>query len=74
MNKGSKLKSCWRAILNNEKQLLSNTRNLNISGVRATIHHHAEFRKESRIKHADCSPSEIKKDEQAVQDISGCLT
>ena len=75
MNKGSKLKSGWLAILKNEKQLLSNTRNVNnISRVRATIHHHAEFKKESRIKHADCSPSKIKKDEQAVQDISACLT
>ena len=43
----------------------------NISRGRATIHHHAEFKKESRIKHADCK---IKKDEQAVQDISACLT
>ena len=46
----------------------------NISRVRATIHHRVEFRKEIRIKHADCSPSEIKKDEQAVQDVSACLT
>ena len=29
MNKGSKLKSGWLAILKNEKQLLSNTRNVN---------------------------------------------
>ena len=46
----------------------------NISRVRATIHHRVEFRKEIRIKHADCSPTKIKKDEQAVQHVSACLT
>jgi len=36
MNKGSKLKSGWLAILNNEKQVLSNNRNVNnVNRVRA---------------------------------------
>ena len=75
MNKGSKLKSGWLAILNNEKQLLSNTRNVNnINWVRKMVHRHANRKKQGKGKHADCSSSKMKKDEQAVQDISACLT
>ena len=73
MNKGSKLKSGWLAILNNEKQLLSNTRNVNnINRIRA-VHHHANHRRKGKAKHADCSLSKMKKDEQAVQDLISCL-
>ena len=75
MNKGSKLKSGWMAILNNEKQLLSNTRNVNnINRVRASVHRHADMKKQQREKHADASSSQMKKDEKAVQDISACFT
>ena len=75
MNKGSKLKSGWVAILNNEKQLLSNTRNVNnVNRIKKSIHCHADYKKLSKQKHADCSRSKIKKDEQAIQDISACLT
>jgi len=75
MNKGSKLKSGWLAILNDEKQLLSNTRNVNnINWVRKMVHRHANRKKQGKGKHADCSLSKMKKDEQAVQDISACLT
>lgn len=74
MNKGSKLKSGWLAILNNEKQLLSNTRNVNnINRVRRAVHQHADHRRHMSEKHADCSSSKMRKDEQAVQDISSCL-
>lgn len=74
MNKGSKLKSGWLAILNNEKQLLSNTRNVNnINRVRRAVHHHANRKGHRKAEHADCSSSRRRKDEQAVQDISSCL-
>jgi len=47
MNKGSKLKSGWLAILNSEKQLLSNTRNVNnINRVRRAVHHHANCKRQ----------------------------
>jgi len=47
MNKGSKLKSGWLAILNNEKQLLSNTRNVNnINRVRRAVHQHANRKRQ----------------------------
>ena len=75
MNKGFKLKSGWLAILNNEKQLLSNTRNVtNINRVRRAVHHHANRKRQGKGRHADCSSSKMKKYEQAVQDISSCLT
>lgn len=74
INKGSKLKSGWLAILKNEKQLLSNTRNVNnINRIRACVHH-ANHKKEGSRKHADCSLSKMRIDEQALQDISACLT
>jgi len=74
MNTGSKLNSDWLAILNNEKQLLSNTRNVNnINRVRASVKLHANRKNESSMKHADCSLSHVKRDEQAIQDISACL-
>ena len=67
MNKGSKLKSGWVAILNNEKQLLSNTRNVNnVNRIKKSIHCPADYKKLSKQKHADCSRSKIKKDEQAI--------
>ena len=75
MNMGSKLKSGWLAILNNEKQLLSNTQNVNnVNRVRASANRHSEHKKQGKGKHADCSTSKMKKDEQAVQDLSACLT
>jgi len=75
MNKGSKLKSGWLAILNNEKQLLSKTRNVNnINRVRRAVRHHANRKRQGKGRHADCSLSKMTKDEQAVQDISSCLS
>ena len=61
MNKGSKLKSGWLAILNNEKQLLSNTHNLsNKNRVTASVHCHADHKKPGNRKHADYSSSKMK--------------
>ena len=73
MNKGSKLKNGWRAILNNEKQIASNVCNANnINRIRGIVLNQAN-QKKRKTKHADCSKSRIRKDEQAVQNISDCL-
>ena len=46
MNKGSKLKYGWLAILNTKKQLISNTWNLNnINWIKASIHPNADWKK-----------------------------
>ena len=75
MNKGSKLKSGWLAILFNEKQLLSNTRNVNnVNRIRASVYRHANCKKQAAVKHTDCAKSKMKKDEQTIQDLSACLT
>jgi len=74
MNKGSKPKSGWLAILNNEKQLLSNTRNVNnVNRAGRAVHQHADCKRLWKAQHADCSTSRMRKDEQAVQDISSSL-
>ena len=74
MNKGSKLKS-GLAILKNEKQMISNTRNFNnVNRIRACVHRHASHKRQGSRKHADYSPSKIKIDEQYVQNISLCFT
>lgn len=75
MNKGSKLKSGWLAILKNEKQLLSNTRNVNnVNRIRLCVHRHANHKRRGSRQHADCAPRKMKIDEQSVQDIGACLT
>ncbi len=67
INKGSKLMPGWLTILNNEKQLISNTQNVNnINQVIATIHHHADCKKQGSL-------SKMKKDDQAVHDMSACF-
>ena len=51
------LDSCL-AILNIEKQLHSNTQNVNnINQVRANVHHHGDRKKHGKGKHVDCSLS-----------------
>ena len=73
MNKGSKLKNGWIAILNNEKQLAANVLNANnVNRVRGVVLKHANQKKRN-TKHADCSKSRMKADEKAVQDISDCF-
>ena len=74
MNKGSKLKSGWLSILNNEKQLLSNTRNVNnVNRLMRCVQHHAYRKENMSEKHVDCSKSKMKMDEQAIQDLSNCF-
>ena len=74
MNKGSKLKNGWLAILNNEKQLASNIRNVNnVNRIRDVVLNHAHHKKSKKNKHTDCSKSRLKTDERAIQDISDCF-
>ena len=73
MNKGSKMKSGWLSILKNEKQLLVHCRNVNqVSRIRAA-HNALANRRESKVKHAECSLRWIE-DEQCVQDLVTCLS
>ena len=75
MNKGSKLKSGWIAILKNEKQLLSHTRNANnVNRLRTKIHNDANMKQRNKTPHVDCTPRQIELDEQAMQDILQCIT
>ena len=46
----------------------------NINRVRRAVHHHANRKRKGKGRHADCSSSKMKKNEQAVQDISSCLS
>ena len=74
MNKGSKMKAGWLAILNNEKQLLTNSRNANnVNRIRSAVHRHANQTKKKVGKHADCYKPRCKADERAVQDLKACL-
>ena len=73
MNLGSKLKQGWLNLLDNEKQLLSTTRNVNnIARIRSTVKR-SLLRKDRIRKHVECQTSRVKKDERAVQDIESCL-
>ena len=45
----------------------------NINRTRASVHRHADNKKQTTKKHADSSKSRTKTDEQAVQDISACF-
>ena len=72
MNLGSKLKQGWLN-LDNEKQLLSTTRNVNnVARIRATIRRNLK-RKDRRKKHIECQSASTKKDEMAVQNIQACF-
>jgi len=73
MNKGSKMKSGWLSILKNEKQLLANTRNVNnILRVRACVQNDTKQASTTR-KHAECTPTRMESDEQAIQDLNACF-
>ena len=73
MNKGSKMKSGWLSILQNEKQLLVHSRNVNnVAQIRAA-HNALANRKEAKRKHKDCGPKRMQEDEQCVQNLVACL-
>ena len=74
MNKGSKMKAGWLAILKNEKQLLTNSQNANnVNRIRNAVHRHANQTDKKVRKHADCYKPRCKADERAVQDLKACL-
>ena len=69
MNKASKLKAGWLSILQNENQLMADTRNANnLDRVRAAPDNQGN-RKQLSQKHNECTPARLHVDEQAVQDI-----
>ena len=73
MNKGSKLKSGWLSVLQNEKQLLVHSRNVNnVARIRAT-HNALASRNQTKWKHTECCPKRLRQDEQCVQDLIACI-
>ena len=74
MNLGSKLKQGWLQLLQNEKQLFCQIRNVNnISHIKNNIKKNLKCKNRYQ-KHVDCQPARMKKDEQAVQDLINVLT
>ena len=70
MNKGSKMKF---SILQNEKQLLVHSRNVNnVAQIRAARNALAN-RKQTKRKHTECGPKRMREDEQCVQDLVTCM-
>ena len=60
MNKGSKMKSGWLSILQNEKQLLVHSRNVNnVAKIRA-VHNALANRKPAKRKHMECGPKRMR--------------
>ena len=73
MNKGSKMKSGWLSILQNEKQLLVHSRNVNnVAQIRAA-HNALANRKEAKRKHTESGPKRMRDDEQCVQNLIACM-
>ena len=73
MNNGSKLKSGWLSILQNEKQLLVHSRNVNnVARIQAT-HNALASRNQTKWKHTKCCPKRLRQDEQCVQDLIACI-
>ena len=59
MNNGSKMKTAWLSILQNEKQLLVHSRNVNnVARIRA-VHNAQANRKKAKRKHVECSPKRM---------------
>ncbi|KAL8565961.1 hypothetical protein ACOMHN_054946 [Nucella lapillus] len=74
MNLNSKLKQGWLQLLQNEKQLFSTIRNVNnVARVKAAVQQNLKCERRHR-KHVECQPARMKKDEQAIQDLHGCMT
>ena len=74
MNLNSKLIQGWLHIIQNDKQLLSTTRNVyNVAQVKALVKRTLKCNPRHR-KYVDCKPARMKKDEQAIQDLKACIT
>ena len=73
MNLRSKLKRGWLNLLDNEKQLLCTTRNVNnVARIRIAIQKTLEQRSRNRI-HVECQPARMRNDEKRIQDILACF-
>ena len=67
------MKSGQLSILKNEKQLSVHNRNVNyVTQIRAA-HNFQASKRESKLKHVECSSKRIREDEQCVQDLVICL-
>ena len=67
MNKGSKMKGGWIGITQNEEALQTNIKIVNkITKVKVKLKQIAKLQ-QRQYKHIECSPSRMKKDEQAIQ-------
>ena len=73
MNKGNKMKSGWLSILQNEKQLLVHSRNVNNVARIWVAHNALANRKKAKRKHMECGPKRMREDEQCVLDLVGCM-
>ncbi|CAJ1050849.1 hypothetical protein KUCAC02_009112 [Xyrichtys novacula] len=72
MNKGSKMKSGWLSILQNEK-LLVHSRNVNnVTRIRAA-HNSLATRKKAKGKHTESVPKCMREDEQCVHNLIACM-
>ena len=73
MNKGSKMKSGWPSILQNEKQLMVHSRNVNnVARIRAA-HNSLATRKAAKRNHTESGPKRMREDEQCVQNLISCM-
>ena len=67
------MKTGWLSILQNEKQLLVHSRNVNnVARIRA-VHNAQANRKKAKRKQVECSPKRMQQDEQCVQDLITCM-
>ncbi|KAL8590504.1 hypothetical protein ACOMHN_010940 [Nucella lapillus] len=73
MNKGSKMKSGWLSILQNENQLLVHSRNVNNVARIRTAYNVMANQEHSKRLHEECGPKRMREDEQCVQDLVACM-
>ena len=72
MNLNSKSKSGWHYILQNKKQLMVSIHFSNHFGrIREKVCRHTGLKKR-KSSHKECTPTRIRKDERAIQDLLDC--
>jgi hypothetical protein len=74
MNLHSKLKQGWLPVIQNEKQLLTTTRNTNnIARIKSLVHRNNHTIKLNQRLHAESQTARMKKDEQVIKDLIECM-
>lgn len=73
MNKGSKMKSGWLSILQNEKQLLVHSTNVNNVAWIWAAQRPGQPEKKAKRKHMECGPKRMR-DEPCVLDVVACTS